>query len=37
VIAREHRGHGREVIGVDWTLAHHERGPHIYGVKKAYD
>jgi len=37
VIAREHRGHGREVIGGDWTLAHHERGPHIYGVKKAYD
>jgi hypothetical protein len=37
VAAREHRGRGREVIGVDWTLAHHERGPHIYGVKKAYD
>jgi hypothetical protein len=37
VIAREHRGRGREVIGVDWTLAHHDRGPHIYGVKKAYD
>jgi DDE superfamily endonuclease len=35
VIAREHRGRGREVIGVDWTLTHHDRGPHIYGVKKA--
>jgi hypothetical protein len=37
VMARQHRGRGREVIGVDWTLAHHERGPQIYGVKKAYD
>jgi hypothetical protein len=37
VVARQHRGRGREVIGVDWTLAHHERGPQIYGVKKAYD
>jgi hypothetical protein len=37
VVAREHRGRGREVIGVDWTLAHHDRGAHIYGVKKAYD
>jgi hypothetical protein len=37
VIAQEHRGRGREVIGVDWTLAHHDRGPQIYGVKKAYD
>ncbi len=37
VIAREHCGGEREVIGIDWTRAHHERGPHIYGVKKAYD
>jgi hypothetical protein len=37
VMAREHRGGGREVIGIDWTLAHHERGPQIYGVKRAYD
>jgi hypothetical protein len=37
VVARAHRGCGREVIGVDWTLVHHERGAHIYGVKKAYD
>jgi hypothetical protein len=37
VMGREHQGRGREVIGVDWTLAHHERGPHMYGVKKAYD
>jgi hypothetical protein len=36
-VARDHRGRGREVIGVDWTQAHHERGPRIYGVKEAYD
>lgn len=35
-VARGHRGRGREVIGVDWTQAHHERGPRIYGVKEAY-
>jgi hypothetical protein len=35
VLAREHRGCGREVIGVAWTLAHHERGPPSYGVKNA--
>ena len=37
VMAREHWGRGREVLGVDWTLVHHDRGPHIYGGKKAYD
>jgi len=37
VIARDHRGKGREVIGIDWTLTHHERGPKIFGVKRAYD
>jgi hypothetical protein len=32
-VAPEHRGgRGREVIGVDWTLAHHERGPKIGSV-----
>jgi hypothetical protein len=29
VIAPEHRGRGREVISLDWTLVHHERGPQI--------
>ena len=29
-IAPEHRNRGREVISLDWTLVHHERGPHIY-------
>ena len=37
-MAQEHRGgRRREVISLDWTLAHHERGPQIFGVKKAYD
>jgi hypothetical protein len=37
VIAEAHRGCGREVISLDWTYAHHERGPKIWGVKKAWD
>jgi hypothetical protein len=37
VIAREHRGRGREVLSLDWTYVHHERGPKIWGVKKAWD
>jgi hypothetical protein len=37
VIALEHRGRGREVISLDWTLVHHERGPQIYGTTKSYD
>jgi hypothetical protein len=37
VIAPEHCGRGREVISLDWTLVHHERGPHIYGTVKSYD
>jgi hypothetical protein len=36
-VARDHRGRGREVISLDWTLAHHERGPRIFGVDQAYD
>jgi hypothetical protein len=36
-VARDHRGRGREVISLDWTLAHHARGPHIFGVDLAYD
>ena len=36
-MAREHRNRGREVISLDWTLVHHERGPHIYGTTKSYD
>jgi hypothetical protein len=37
LIAPEQRNRGREVISVDWTLVHHERGPHIYGTTKSYD
>jgi hypothetical protein len=37
LIAPEHRDRGREVISLDWTLVHHERGPEIYGVSKSYD
>lgn len=37
VVAHDHRGRGREVIALDWTLAHHERGVEIFGVKRSYD
>jgi len=37
LIAPEHHNRGREVISLDWTLVHHERGPHIYGTTKSYD
>ncbi len=37
LIAPEHRNRGREVISLDWTLVHHERGPQIYGVTKSDD
>lgn len=37
VVARDHRGRGTEVIALDWTLAHHERGSEIFGVKRSYD
>src|SRR5919199_1634699 len=37
VVAQEHGGPGREVISLDWTLAHHEWGPKICGVTKSYD
>ena len=37
IIASEHRDRGQEVISLDWTLSHHEKGEKIYGVKKLYD
>ena len=37
VVASTHRGRGLEVIALDWTYVHHERGPAIYAVKRAYD
>lgn len=36
-IAAQHRGRGREVISIDWTLSHHERSQTIYGAKRSYD
>ena len=35
--AQAYQGRGRQVISLDWTLAHHERGPEIYAVTKGYD
>jgi hypothetical protein len=37
VVARAHRGRGREVISLDWTYAHHERGRKMWAVHKAWD
>jgi hypothetical protein len=37
VVASDHRGRGREVLSLDWTYAHHDRGPHIWGIKKRWD
>jgi hypothetical protein len=37
VVAEAHRGRGLEVIAVDWTYSHHDRGPEIYATKRAYD
>src|SRR5512143_2369367 len=37
VVAGAHRGRGLEVMSLDWTYVHHERGPAIYAVKRAYD
>ena len=33
----DYQGVGRAVIGLDWTLSHHEQGDQIFGVKRAYD
>jgi hypothetical protein len=37
MVGRDYRGHGRAVMSLDWTLVHHERGPKIYAVQRAYD
>ena len=36
-VSPDHRGRGREVINLDWTFSHHDRGSEIYGVKRSYD
>lgn len=37
VVSKDHHGRGREVISLDWTLSHHERGPKIYATTRAWD
>jgi hypothetical protein len=37
VVAGAHRGRGHEVISLDWTYAHHERGRKIWAAHKAWD
>jgi hypothetical protein len=36
-VAGAHRGRGREVISLDWTYAHHERGRKMWAVHNAWD
>lgn len=36
VVSQDYR-QGQSVISLDWTLSHHEKGSHIYGVKKGFD
>jgi len=38
IVSKDHQGqHGKEVIVLDWTFSHHDRGPKIYGNKIMYD
>ena len=37
VVAPAHQGHGREVLSLEWTYAHHDRGPTSWGVQAAWD
>jgi hypothetical protein len=37
VVALDHRGRGCEVLSLDWTSAHHDRGPAIRGVQAAWE
>lgn len=37
VVSADHQDKGKEVITLDWTLSHHDKGPNIFGVDKAYD
>ena len=36
-VSPSHRGQGREIISLDWTFSHHDRGSEIYGNKREYD
>ena len=37
VVAPLHKGRGREVIALDWTLSYHPYSKKIFGAKEAYD
>jgi hypothetical protein len=37
VVAAAHQGRGREVLSLDWTYAHQDRGPTLWGVQAAWD
>lgn len=37
VVAGAHRGRGLDVVSLDWTYVHHDRGPEIFAAKRAYD
>lgn len=36
-VASHYAPQERQVISLDWTHGHHERGPQIFGVKRQYD
>ena len=36
-VAQFYAPHDRQVVSLDWTHGHHERGPQIFGVKRQYD
>lgn len=36
-VSKQYEEKERQVISLDWTLGHHERGKKIYGVKRQYD
>ena len=37
LVGQNYRGKGRAVISLDWSFSHHDRGPHLFGVKEDYD
>ena len=36
-VAQAYSPNERQVVSLDWTHGHHERGPKIFGVKRQYD
>ena len=37
VVSAVHRGRGLEVLSLDWTYVHHDRGPEIFATRRMYD